>query len=104
MDAALRFELLGPLRARRGETVVRLGSAQRQAVLPTLLLQPHRPVRRDRLIRAVWGEEPPAYAVNQLQKHVSALSSALTPYSILTCIEHGYLLSVLPGRWDFDEF
>src|SRR4051794_15897528 len=104
MDAALRFELLGPLRARRGETVVRLGSAQRQAVLATLLLQPHRPVRRDRLIRAVWGEEPPAYAVNQLQKHVSALRSALAPDRPLNWTEHGYLLAVPPGRRDLDEF
>jgi len=104
MDAALRFELLGPLRARRGETVVRLGSAQRQAVLATLLLQPLRPFGRDRLIRAVWGEEPPAYAVNQLQKHVSALRSALAPDRPLNWTEHGYLLAVPPGRRDLDEF
>src|SRR3954469_8052295 len=104
MDAALRFDLLGPLRARRGECVVPLGSAQRQAVLATLLLQPRRPVRRDRLIRAVWGEEPPTYAVNQLQKHISALRSALAPDRPLSWTEHGYLLAVPPGGKDLHQF
>ncbi|GAA2629931.1 AfsR/SARP family transcriptional regulator [Paractinoplanes durhamensis] len=104
MDADVRFELLGPFRARRGDRVLPLGSAQRQAVLATLLLRPGRPFGRDALIRAVWGEDSPAYAVNQLQKHMSALRRALTPDRVLTWTDHGYVLTVPPGARDLDEF
>lgn len=104
MGSALRFELLGPLRARRGDDLVGLGSAQRQAVLATLLLQPRRPFGRDRLIRAVWGEEPPAYAVNQLQKHISALRAVLAPDRPLSWTDLGYLLAVEPDARDLDAF
>src|SRR4051812_11479162 len=98
MDGASRFELLGPLRARRGGHDVELGSAQRRAVLATLLLRPNRPVGRDRLIGDVWGEAPPAYAVNQLQKHISALRQALVPDRLLTWTDQGYVLVLPPGR------
>jgi DNA-binding SARP family transcriptional activator/tetratricopeptide (TPR) repeat protein len=103
-EPALHFDLLGPLRARRGGAVVELGSAQRQAVLATLLLHPNRPVSRDRMISLVWGDEPPAYAVNQLQKHVSALRRALRPDEILTWTERGYVLAVPPERLDVEAF
>lgn len=101
---ALRFELLGPLRARRGASVVELGSAQRRAVLATLLLRPNRPCGRDRLIDAIWGDDPPAYAVNQLQKHMSALRAALAPDKPLAWTDHGYVLTVPPGHRDLDGF
>ncbi|MFI5891041.1 BTAD domain-containing putative transcriptional regulator [Actinoplanes sp. NPDC051513] len=104
MDADLRFELLGPLRARRGDEFVDLGSAQRRAVLATLLLRANRPIGRDRLIGAIWGEEPPAYAVNQLQKHISALRAALAPDRPLSWTDHGYVLAVPPGHRDLDGF
>ncbi len=101
---ALRFELLGPLRVSRGDSTVDLGSAQRQAVLATLALRPGRPISRDRMLGAVWGDDPPAYAVNLLQKHVSALRRQLRPDPLLTWTDRGYVLAVPPGSRDVDTF
>ena len=53
---ALRFGLLGPLRVWRGETVVDLGPLQQRVVLAVLALQAGRPVSRQHMINAVWGE------------------------------------------------
>ncbi|HEU4348253.1 MAG TPA: BTAD domain-containing putative transcriptional regulator, partial [Actinoplanes sp.] len=103
-ESALRFELLGPLRAWRGDSIVELGSAQRQSVLAALLLRPNRPVSRDRMISSLWGGSPPAYAVNQLQKHVSALRRVLRPDRVLTWTDQGYVLAVPPERLDVEVF
>ncbi|WKK24023.1 AfsR/SARP family transcriptional regulator [Streptomyces olivoreticuli] len=75
--AALRFAVLGPVRAWRGESVLDLGSPQQQAVLATLLLHKGRPVGRDELLYAVWGEELPASALGTLRAYVSRLRRSL---------------------------
>src|SRR6516164_2020030 len=51
-----RFGLLGPLRVWRGETAVDLGPLQQRVVLAVLALQAGRPVSREQVINAVWGE------------------------------------------------
>jgi DNA-binding SARP family transcriptional activator len=43
------------------------------SVLAVLLLQAGRPIAREQVISAVWGEDPPARAVNLVQRHVSGL-------------------------------
>ncbi|MFF4403299.1 BTAD domain-containing putative transcriptional regulator [Streptomyces sp. NPDC001404] len=78
---ALRFAVLGPVRAWRGEAALDLGSPQQQAVLATLLLHHGRPVGRDELLYAVWGEELPASAVGTLRSYVSRLRRNLRPAS-----------------------
>jgi DNA-binding SARP family transcriptional activator len=78
-DPAVRFELLGPLQAWRGESRLALGSLQQQVVLAVLLLHANRPMGREQIIDAVWGSTAPAYAVNLLQKHVSGLRRVLEP-------------------------
>ncbi|MEU5427144.1 BTAD domain-containing putative transcriptional regulator [Streptomyces olivoreticuli] len=77
--AALRFEVLGPVRAWRGEAALDLGSPQQQAVLATLLFHHGRPVGRDELLYAVWGEDLPASAVGTLRSYVSRLRRSLRP-------------------------
>ena len=110
-QAVVRFEVLGPLRARRADTALTLGSVQQRVVLGVLLLRAGRPVGREQLIDWVWGSASPAYAVNLLQKHMSGLRRALepdrsarAPSRLLSWTEAGYLLSVPPGCLDLTVF
>jgi len=106
----VHFDLLGPLRARRGEIDVPLGSLQQRVVLAVLLLHANRPIARQQLIEAIWGWDAPTYAVNLLQKHVSGLRRAIEPdraaggSALLTWTQAGYLLNLAPGRLDLDTF
>jgi DNA-binding SARP family transcriptional activator len=76
---ALRFGVLGPLRVWRGETVLDLGPVQQRVVLAVLALQEGRPVGRQQMVNAVWGDDPPRNAVNLVQRHVSGLRRILEP-------------------------
>lgn len=75
----LRFEVLGPLRAWRGGTPLELGPVKRQAVLAALLLRQGAVMSRERLLDAVWGEEPPAGGHKVLPTHVNSLRRVLDP-------------------------
>ncbi|MET7861473.1 BTAD domain-containing putative transcriptional regulator [Streptomyces sp. NPDC005318] len=75
----LRFEVLGPLRAWRGGTPLELGPVKRQAVLAALLLRQGAAVSHERLLDAVWGEEPPAGGHKVLPTHVNSLRRVLDP-------------------------
>jgi len=108
---ALRFGVLGPLRVWRHGTVVDLGPVQQRVVLAVLALQAGRPVGRQQMIDAVWGEAQPRNAVNLVQRHVSGLRRALepdrpgrTPSDLLTWTDAGYLLTLPPGALDLDLF
>ncbi|MFI5889592.1 AfsR/SARP family transcriptional regulator [Actinoplanes sp. NPDC051513] len=110
-EPAVRFKLLGPLVARRAGTDLSLGPAQQRVILAVLLLHANRPVDRDRLVTAVWGEAAPAYAVNLLQKHISALRRILEPdrdprsrTGLITWIDVGYQLNIAPGGLDLHDF
>ncbi|WP_125263382.1 AfsR/SARP family transcriptional regulator [Streptomyces alboflavus] len=107
----LRFALLGPVRAWRGERVLDLGAPRQRSVAAVLLLGRGRPVARDQLVRAVWGEPAPAYAVPQLQKYVSALRRVLepersprSPSGVLNWSASGYVLDVGPDGIDAAAF
>lgn len=107
----LRFALFGPVRAWRGAEQLDLGAARCRAVLAVLLLHANRPVRRESLIEAVWGESVPAYAVNQVQKYVSGLRRVLEPRrgarsssGILNWTDGGYVLEVEPDALDLTSF
>jgi DNA-binding SARP family transcriptional activator/tetratricopeptide (TPR) repeat protein len=108
---ALRFSVLGPLRVWRHAAVVDLGPVQQRVVLAVLALQAGRPVGRQQMIDAVWGETQPRNAVNLVQRHVSGLRRALepdrpgrTPSDLLTWTDSGYLLTLPPGALDLDLF
>ncbi|MFF2519439.1 BTAD domain-containing putative transcriptional regulator [Streptomyces sp. NPDC058086] len=76
---ALRFALLGPVRAWNGGREVKLGSPQQQAVLLALLLGQGRPVPVHELVEAVWGGVPPLGAVSTVRTYASRLRRALEP-------------------------
>ena len=109
--SALRFGVLGPLRVWRDETVVDLGPVQQRVVLAVLALQAGRPVGRQQVIYAVWGEAAPRNAVNLVQRHVSGLRRALeperpghAPSGLLVWTDAGYLLNLPKGALDLEVF
>ncbi len=109
--APLDFDILGSVRARRGDREVDLGPAKQRAVLAVLLLEANRPVPPARIVDAVWGVEPPGNGANVVQKYVAGLRRVLephrsprTPSRLLTLQPAGYQLAVEPGRLDADAF
>ncbi|MFF6877386.1 BTAD domain-containing putative transcriptional regulator [Streptomyces sp. NPDC012474] len=107
----LRFALLGPVRAWRGERELDLGSPQQRVVLAALLLRRGRPLSLDELVDAVWGEEPPAAAVSVLRTYVSRLRKVLEPGRgpaqqprVLVSVGDGYLLRVPDDGLDLAVF
>jgi DNA-binding SARP family transcriptional activator len=71
------IRLLGPLAVEVDGEPVRLGSAKQRALLAQLALHGGRVAELAELVAGLWGEDPPATAVNTIQVHVSALRRAL---------------------------
>jgi DNA-binding SARP family transcriptional activator len=110
-DPSLRFQVLGPLKAWRGDTALNLGPVQQRVVLAVLLMVQNRPIGRQQMISAVWGEAEPSSATNLLHRHISGLRRVLEPDrparaapGQLTWTEAGYLLTVPAGRVDLEIF
>src|SRR4051794_32896684 len=68
-----------------------------------LLLEPGRIVSIDRLIDALWGEQPPRTATTSLQNFISQLRKTLGS-EVLETRAPGYRLRVRPGELDLDRF
>ncbi|MFJ8229913.1 BTAD domain-containing putative transcriptional regulator [Streptomyces sp. NPDC094448] len=79
MAAVLRFEVLGPLRAWRGESELDLGSPQQRALLALLLVRAGRPVPFGEIADALWSGWPPASAANAVRRHAGSLRRLLEP-------------------------
>ncbi len=75
--AGLRFHVLGPLHATRHGVEVDLGPPKQRALLAALLLAEGKVVSTDRLVDALWGDEPPSRAAANVQVYVSKLRRLL---------------------------
>ena len=102
----MRFEILGPIRVTVSGEAVRIKSARQRAVLAVLLLSAGRVVSVDRLIHAVWGDQPADSALNLVRTYVWRLRSLLTEDgdARLETQPAGYLLHVKPNELDLAEF
>ena len=85
------FLLLGPLEVRDEGRRVPLGGIRQRSVLALLLLEANRVVPADRLVRELWGGDPPATAATAVHVYVSRLRKALGSSAIETR-EPGYLV------------
>jgi len=103
---ALRFEILGPVRAYRDAEPVDLGPLRQRAVLAILLLHAGEPVPVHRIVDALWGGDPPANGTDVVQRYVGALRRALDPErtSLLTLTPGGYLLRAAETAVDAARF
>jgi DNA-binding SARP family transcriptional activator len=97
------FRLLGPLEVHSDGQALDLGAQKQRALLALLLLEANRVVSVDRLIDALWDEEPPEKAQKALQVYVSQLRKLLGKERLQTKAP-GYLLRVKPGELDLNRF
>jgi DNA-binding SARP family transcriptional activator len=97
----LRFEVLGPVRAWRGDTELDLGTPQQRAVLGILLLRDGAVATPDQLISAVWGPAAPRAATGVVRSYVSRLRRVL-PGDVIESVGGGYALRT--GALDAAEF
>ncbi|MFJ9419153.1 AfsR/SARP family transcriptional regulator [Streptomyces sp. NPDC101227] len=107
----VRFQVLGPVRAWRGDRALDLGPPQQRAMLAVLLLHEGRPVPVPQLVDALWGERPPPRAVGTLRTYVSRLRGLLEPdrgprqpARLLVSAGDGYALRVAGGALDSAGF
>jgi DNA-binding SARP family transcriptional activator len=96
------FRLLGPLEVRSEGASVQLGGPKQRALLALLLVDAGRTVSTDRLIDALWGEQPPRTAATSLQNFVSQLRKQLGP-EVLVTKPPGYLLRIDPLQVDVNR-
>ena len=99
----MEFRILGPLEVLTDGHAVDLGGQKQRALLALLLLDANRSVSRDRLIDALWEDEPTATAQKALQVYVSHLRKALGRDRVVTQ-GSGYLLRADPDEIDLARF
>jgi DNA-binding SARP family transcriptional activator len=99
----LEFRILGPLEVVDGEEVLHLGGQKQRALLALLLLDPNRVVSTDRIVDALWGEQPPRTAATSLQNFVSQLRKLVGPETLVTK-PPGYELRLAGEQLDLERF
>jgi DNA-binding SARP family transcriptional activator/tetratricopeptide (TPR) repeat protein len=99
----VEFRILGPLEVLDGSRVVSLRGRRKRAVLAILLLHLNRAVSSDRLIEKLWGERPPATAVQTVRVHVSQIRKVLGA-DLLRTLPAGYVLELAPDQLDARRF
>ncbi|NLU74271.1 tetratricopeptide repeat protein [Streptomyces sp. HNM0575] len=85
----LCFTVLGPVRARRGDRELHMGSPQQRALLGALLLRGGHTATAEELIDALWGEDPPDQAKAALRTYASRIRKALGDDADLLVSESG---------------
>ncbi|GAA2554508.1 BTAD domain-containing putative transcriptional regulator [Winogradskya consettensis] len=108
---ALRIQILGPLRLWRDGVELDLGPRQQCCLLALFLAREGRPTGIGDLVELVWGENPPASALNVIHKYVGALRRLMEPDltarstgSHLLRHGNGYLFAAGPGMLDLVTF
>ena len=99
----LDFRILGPVEVWDDGAQLQLGGPKQRAVLALLLLDAGRVVSTDRLIDALWGEQPPATAATSLQNFVSQLRKVVGA-DVLVTKPPGYRLQLEPEQLDLERF
>lgn len=75
----IRFSILGPTQAWRGESEVNLGPPQQRATLALFLTRAGQSVSLDDVIHFLWGSDQPASAASVVHKYLSALRHSFEP-------------------------
>src|SRR5256885_14348060 len=99
----MEFRILGPLDVVDGERAIGLAGAKHRALLAMLLLHANEVVSTDRLIGALWEEEPPQGARKTLQLYISQLRKSLGKDRVQTRAP-GYLVRIDNDELDLARF
>jgi DNA-binding SARP family transcriptional activator/tetratricopeptide (TPR) repeat protein len=103
----LEFCILGHLEVSANGRPVQLGGARERTVLAMLLLEAGHVIPVERLIDAVWGDDPPATSRGQIQICISNLRRRILAAGGEDLIETrrpGYLMRVPAGTLDLHRF
>ncbi len=103
----MQFRLLGPVEIWDGEHAIPLAGGKPRTLLATLLLEPDRVVPADRLIDAIWGDDPPDTARALVQTYVSWLRRTLADAGqadVIGTRAPGYLLHTEGHEIDREVF
>src|SRR5437868_10282811 len=106
MDAragAMEFKILGPLEVADGAQPVSFAGAKHRALLAMLLLHSNQVVSTERLIDALWDDEPPQTARKTLQVYISQLRKTLGKDRVETRAP-GYVVRVAEDELDLTRF
>jgi DNA-binding SARP family transcriptional activator len=102
----VKFRILGPLEITADGGRLELGGTRQQVVVAMLLLNANRVVTMDRLLAAIYGEDPPSTSRAQAQISISSLRRVFAPHARDTVIltrEHGYVINVDIGGLDSQQ-
>jgi DNA-binding SARP family transcriptional activator len=99
----MQFRLLGPVEVVIDDTPVAIVASRQQVALALLLLEAGHVVSVDRIVDALWGDEPPRTARSQVQITVSALRRLLGESVIVTQLP-GYVIKAPPENIDLACF
>jgi DNA-binding SARP family transcriptional activator len=109
--AAIRYTVLGPVRAWRGGTELTFGPPKQRDLLALLLVRTAGPLSVHEAVDVLWGESPPNSAVNVVHRHVGGLRRLLEPQAPsraearqLIRTAGGYQLVVDAGSLDLLRF
>jgi DNA-binding SARP family transcriptional activator/transcriptional regulator with XRE-family HTH domain len=107
----LWLEVLGPLAAWRRGKPVGPSAAKCRVLLGVLAVTPNTWMHQEALIDAVWGQDPPATAVNLVRAYVSGLRGVLDPgrsprdpAGLMISVGIGYRLQVTADQLDVLAF
>ncbi|MGD1346763.1 BTAD domain-containing putative transcriptional regulator [Mycobacterium seoulense] len=109
VDKRLELALLGPLEMSVDGALVALGTPKQRAVLAVLLMNRNSPVAVDRLITALWADEPPSGARASIHSYVSNLrkllgTAGIDPRVVLAAAPPGYRLNIAESDCDIGRF
>ncbi len=100
---SVQFRILGPIEALVDGYSAALGGPKQRALLALLLVNRRRVMTAEQLIDGLWGETPPASALQSLQVYVHGLRRALGSERIETA-GRGYRVVVTEDELDLDRF
>ncbi|WP_165956857.1 AfsR/SARP family transcriptional regulator [Kribbella antibiotica] len=103
MTAALRIEVLGPLRVLREDQAITVGAHQLQALLAVLAVRANQVCTPEELLDLVWHDNPPGSGLKVVPPYVYRLRQMLPP-DVLVRTPDGYVLRLPPGSLDVADF
>jgi DNA-binding SARP family transcriptional activator len=106
MQGEVRFAVLGPVCAWRGEAVLDLGEPKQRAVLAALLLREGAQATLEGLIDDVWGDESPATSPRAIRSYIYRLRLVLGRAGTghIRSVGGGYILDTDPQLCDMTRF
>src|SRR5919201_2844710 len=100
----VEFRVLGPLEALVEGEPVALGPPKQRALLAHLLLNANDAVPAERLVDALWPDEPPPTARHAIQVYVSKLRRLLRDARRIEARSRAYVLRAQPEEIDLGRF